>query len=221
MLKKIALSLLAFCSVSLATDAAIILANQKKASFPDTAEIRMRTTVTMQGMPAQVIESRLLSKGKEKNVTEVKSSVMSMKIVRNGEKFSVTDLKSGASLPLQMAEQAGKHNLEPDLGKPEDYFAPVKEGNLWRLSSKDPAGATLFYSEELKRVVKMQQTVQAGVQSETNIKYCGKECTLPGTPVSIDIATQMNGQTAAKISLEVLSAQKLANIPDAVFAVPK
>jgi len=221
MLKKITLSLLLFCSASLAVDAATILANQKKASFPDTAEIRMRTTVTMQGMPAQVIESRLLTKGKEKMMTEMKSPLMNMKMIRNGEQFSVTDLKTGATLPSQAAGQTGMQSLEQDLGKPEDYLAPVKEGNLWRLSPKAPTGAVLFYSEEQKRVLKIQQAVQPGVQSETNIKYCGKECALPGTPVSIDIVTQMNGQTAAKISLEILSAQKLINVPDAMFTVPK
>jgi len=221
MLKKIALSLLVFCSASLAVDAATILANQKKASFPDTAEIQMRTTVTMQGMPAQTIESRLLTKGKEKMVTEIKSPIMNIKMIRNGEQFSITDLKTGATLPSQMAVQPGMQSLEQDLGKPEDYSAPVKEGNLWRLSPKDPAGAILFYSEEQKRVVKIQQTVQSGVQSETSIKYCGKGCALPGTPVSIDIATQTNGQAAAKVLLEILSAQKLANVPDVIFAIPK
>jgi len=221
MLKKTALSLLVFCSASLAADAATILENQKKASFPDTAEIQIRTTVTMQGMPAQTIESRLLTKGKEKMVTEMKSPLMNIKMIRNGEQLSITDMKTGTTLPSQMAAQPGMQSLEQDLGKPEDYLAPVKEGNLWRLSPKDPAGAVLFYSEEKKRVVKIQQTVQPGVQSETNIKYCGKECALPGTPVSIDIATQMSGQTAAKISMEILSAQKLANVPDAMFAMPK
>jgi hypothetical protein len=219
MLKNTALTLLAFCSLSLAADAATIIANQKKAAFPDTAEIHMRTTVAMQGLPAQVIESRLLTKGKNKTMTEIKSPLMNMKIVRNGEKTSVTDLKTGASLPSQMADAAITQGLEQDLGNPEDYATPVKEGSLWRMASKDPAGATLFYSEEHKRIVKMQQMVQPGVQSETSIKYCGKECKLPGTPVSIDITTQMNGQTAAKISLEVTSAQKLASIPEAMFAV--
>jgi hypothetical protein len=221
MLKKITLSLLVFCSASLAVDAATILANQKKASFPDTAEIRIRTTVTMQGMPSQAIESRLLTKGKEKMVTEMKSPLMNIKMIRNGEQLSVTDLKTGATLPSQAAGQPGMQGIEQDFGKPEDYSAPVKEGNLWRLSPKNPAGAILFYSEEQKRVVKIQQAVQPGVQSETSIKYCGKECALSGTPVSIDIATQVNGQTTAKILLEILSAQKLTNVPDAMFAVPK
>jgi hypothetical protein len=219
MLKKITLCLLALCSASLAANADAILANQKKAAFPDTAEIRMRTTVAMQGMPAQVIESRLLTKGKEKTVTEMKSPIMSMKIVRNGDLFSVTDLKTGATLPAQAAGQAGMQNLEQDLGKPQDYLPPVKEGGLWKMAPKDPAGAILFYSDELKRVVKMKQAVQPGVQSETSIKYCGKECALPGTPVEIEIETQMNGQAAVKISIEITSAKKLANVPDAIFAI--
>jgi hypothetical protein len=219
MIKTIASILLAFCSLSLAADAATIIANQKKAAFPDTAEIRMKTTVTIQGLPAQVLESRLLTKGKEKNMTEIKSPLLNMKIVRNKDQISVTDLKTGLALPSQMAGQAATQSLEQDLGEPQDYTAPVKEGNLWRMASKDPAGPTLFYSEEQKRVVKILQTVQPGVQSETSIKYCGKECALPGTPVSIDIATQMNGQTAAKISLEITYAQKLASIPEAMFAV--
>jgi len=219
MLKKIVLSLLAFSSVSLAVDVAAMLANQRKAAFPDTAEIRMRTTVTMQGMPGQVIESRMLTKGKDKAVTEVKSPIMNMKIVQNGGKLSVTDLKTGATLPANMAGQIGTPDINQGLGKAEDYKTPAKEGTLWRLSPKDPEQATLFYSEEQKRVVKMQQTVQAGVQSETSIKYCDKACSFPGTPVSIDIATQINGQTAAKVLVEIISLQKLNSIPDALFEV--
>jgi len=219
MLKKILLSLLALSSVSLAADAAAMLANQQKAAFPDTAEIRMRTTVTMQGMPSQVIESRLLAKGKEKAATEIKSPIMNMKIIQNGGKISVTDLKTGASLPANMAGQMGSPDISHGMGKAEDYQAPVKEGTLWRLSPKDPAQATLFYSEEQKRVVKMQQIAQPGIQSETNIKYCDKNCPFPGTPVSIDIATQINGQTASKVLVEIISVQKLNAIPDALFEI--
>ncbi len=221
MFKKIILSLFALCSASMALDAATIIANQNNAAFPDTAEIRMKTTVAMQGMPEQAIESRIVTKGKEKTVTEIKSPVMNMKIVRNGEQLSVTDLKTGATLPSQMAGQAATYDISQAMGKAGDYLAPVKEGNLWRLSHKNSEQATLFYSEELKRIVKIRQTVQPGVQSETNIKYCSKGCAFPGTPLSIDISTQMNGQTAAKISLEIISVQKLANVPDAVFAVQK
>ncbi|MCL2282048.1 MAG: hypothetical protein FWC26_01880, partial [Fibromonadales bacterium] len=140
-------------------------------------------------------------------------------IVRNGDNVKVTDLKTGSSLPSQMAAQAGTGSLEQDLGKPEDYIAPVKEGNLWKLSPKDPAGTTLFYSEEQKRVVKMRQNIQPGVQSETSIKYCGKECELPGTPASIEIETWIDGRVAAKVSLEIISAQKLENVPEAMFTV--
>ncbi len=221
MFKKIVLSLFAFCSASMALDAATIIANQKNAAFPDTAEIRIKTTVAIQGMPEQAIESRIITKGKEKTVTEIKSPLMNMKIVRNGKQLSVTDLKTGAALPSQMAGQAAEYDISQDMGKPEDYLAPVKEGNFWRLSHKNPEQAVFFYSEELKRIVKIQQTVQPGVQSETSIKYCSKECAFPGMPASIDIFNQMNGQTVAKISLEIISMQKLANIPDAVFAVPK
>jgi len=219
MLKKIVLSLLALSSVSLAVDVATMLANQQKAAFPDTAEIRMRTTVAMQGMSGQVIESRLLTKGKEKTATEIKSPIMNMKIVQNGSKLNVTDLKTGATLPANMAGQTGTPDISKGMGKAEDYHVPTKEGTLWRLSPKDPSQATLFYSEEQKRVVKMQQTVQPGVQSETSIKYCDKNCSFPGTPVSIDIATQINGQTAAKVLVEIISVQKLNAIPDALFEV--
>jgi hypothetical protein len=221
MLKKIILSLFMCSCLSMAADAATILANQKTAAFPDTAEIRMRTTMTMQGMPAQTVESRLISKGKGKSMTEIKSSLMNMKIIRNGDQISVTDLKTGATLPSQMAGQTGTPDITQSMGNANDYLVPVKEGTFWRLSPVNPAQATLFYSEELKRVVKIQQAVQPGVQSETNIKYCGKECPFPGIPASIEIVTQTNGQTAAKILLEIISVQKPASISDALFAIPK
>jgi hypothetical protein len=219
MLKKTITALLACASISMAADAAAILANQKKAAFPDTAEIRMRTTLTIQGMPPQTIDSRIISKGKEKNMTELKSPLMNMKIVRNGDRISVTDLKTGTALPSQMAGQAGMAGMEQDLGKPEDYNAPAKEGNLWRLSPLDPSKPILFYSEEQKRVVKMRQTVQQGMESETSIKYCGKECAFPGTPSAISIETQANGQSAAKVLLEIISVQKLPSVSDALFKI--
>jgi hypothetical protein len=218
MLKKIIPIMLA-ASVSMAADAATILANQKKAAFPDTAEIRVRTTIAMQGMPSQAIESRVVSKGKEKSMAELKSPLVNMKIIRNGDRISVTDLKTGAALPSQMAGMAGMAGMEQDLGKPEDYQAPAKEGNLWRLSPLDPAKPVLFYSEEQKRVVKMRQTVQPGIESETSIKYCGKECAFPGTPTAIDIETLANGQSAAKVSLEIISVQKLQSVSDALFKI--
>jgi len=217
MLKKIILNLFALSCFSIAADIATMFANQQKAAFPDTAEIRMRTTVTIQGMPGQVMESRTISKGKEKNMTEIKSPLVNMKIVRNGDKLSVTDLKTGTSLPSQMAGQAAAPDVNQTMGSAKDYLTPIKEGNLWRLSPVDPAGATLFYSEEQKRMVKMQQNIQPGTSSETNIKYCGKTCTFPGTPASIEIETKMDGQTAAKILLEIISVQKLNAIPDALF----
>gem|GEM_PF-4231149 len=222
MFKKAILSLLAFSCFSMAADAAIILANQKNAAFPDTAEIRMRTSFAMQGMAAQTIETRLLSKGKEKSIAEIKSPLVNMRIIRNGGQISVTDLKTGEVLPSSMAgQQADALDINQGMGNAEDYFAPVREGSLWRLSPIDPAKATLFYSEEQKRVVKMRQTVQPGVFSETNIKYCDKTCTFPGTPASIEIATQISGQESAKVMLEIFSVQKPASIPDALFAMPK
>jgi hypothetical protein len=219
MLKKIIPSLFVCACVSMAADAATILANQKKAAFPDTAEIRVRTTLAMQGMPSHTIESRVISKGKEKNMAELKSPLMNMKIIRNGNRISVTDLKTGAALPSQMAGQAGMAGMEQDLGKPEDYQAPLKEGNLWRLSPLDPAKPILFYSEEQKRVVKMRQTIQSGIESETSIRYCGKECSFPGTPAAIDIETLANGHSAAKVSLEIISVQKLQSVSDALFKI--
>ncbi|MDR3000196.1 MAG: hypothetical protein LBU89_02935 [Fibromonadaceae bacterium] len=216
MFKKVILSLFVFSCLSLAADAALILSNQKKAAFPDTAEIRMRTTVSMHGLPTQTIESRMLSKGKDKNLTEIKSPLMNMKIVRNGERLSITDLKTGAVLPSNMAGQQGMPDISQSMGSAEDYHAPVKEGNLWRLSPKDPAQATLFYSEEQKRVVKTRQTVQAGVESETNIKYCGSSCPFPGTPAEIEITTSINGQNS-KVTLEIISVQKPKTISEAMF----
>jgi hypothetical protein len=219
MLKKIISSLFVCACVSMAADAAAILANQKKAAFPDTAEIRIRTTLTIQGMPSQAIESRVISKGKEKSMTELKSPLMNMKIIRNGDRISVTDLKTGAALPSQMAGQAGMVGMEQNLGEPQDYQAPVKEGNLWRLSPLDPAKPVLFYSDEQKRVVKMQQEVQPGIQSEISIRYCGKECAFPGTPIAIDIETLANGQKTAKVLLEIISMQKLTSVSDALFKI--
>ncbi|MDR1830923.1 MAG: hypothetical protein LBQ76_09160 [Candidatus Fibromonas sp.] len=181
----------------------------------------MRTVITMQGMPAQTMESRLISKGREKNITELKSPLVNMKIVRNGDQLSITDLKTGAVLPSQTAPQTAVPDINQGMGSAEDYLAPAKEGNLWRLSPKDPAKATLFYSEELKRVVKIQHTVQPGVYSETNIKYCDKTCSFPGTPVSIEIETYVNGQAASKVLLEIISIQKVSSLSDALFAIPK
>ena len=221
MMKKIIIILLACSCFSMAADVASILFNQKKAAFPDTAEIRMRTTVTMQGMPAQTMESRLISKGVEKNITEIKSSLLNMKIVRNGDKISVTDLKTGAVMPSQMAENSATPDINQNLGSVEDYQKPVKEGGLWKMSPVNPEKATMFYSEELKRIVKMKQTIQQGIENEINIKYCDNKCAIPGIPKSIEIETSINGQSSSKVLLEIISVQKLNSIPDALFNIPR
>lgn len=44
-------------------------------------------------------------------------------------------------------------------GSPEDYNNPIAEGNLWKLTPKDPAKPTLYYSQKNKRVMKMNVAV--------------------------------------------------------------
>lgn len=219
MFKRIIITSLLCSNFLFAIDIATVLANQKQAHFPDTAEIKMRTTMTMQSMPAQVMESRIITKGKDKSITEVKSPLMNMKIIKNGDKVSVTDLKTGQTIPSPMAGRADNNPAEQDLGKPEDYEKPVKEGSLWLIKNKDNTKPTLLYSESEKRVVKMRQDVQGGFQTETTLIYCKSNCSFPGTPSKIDIQTKNDGTVVINVSLEMLSVQKLNNIPDNAFKV--
>lgn len=222
MYKKTIALLLATTGFSLALDAATVFANQKKAAFPDTAEIRMRTTLTLPGMAVQQVETKVLSKGKDKSVAEIKSSAMNMKIVRNGDQMGMLDLKTGKAMPSQTLpkDQLAALDVSQGMGSAEDYQAPVAVDSLWKLVPKEPSRPTLFYSEKTQRVVKMQQTPSLGVYAETLIRYCTSGCALPGTPTGIEIVSSANG-IDTKVVLEVVLAKKRTALSDALFTIPK
>jgi hypothetical protein len=211
---------LLLAAAACAVDASVVLARQAESAFPDTAEIRMKTSLSLPGMPAQSVDTWLLTKGKDKSITETRSPLFSMKLVRNGNKMSMTDLKTGKTLPAQDLPQA--QSSAPDvasgLGSAADYLAPVKEGGLWRLSPQDASKPTLYYSDTQKRVVKMVQNVGSGGTSETTISYCDKSCSLPGTPREFQITASQNG-ASTQVTIQIVSAKRVPAPPDALFDV--
>ncbi|GHV14569.1 hypothetical protein AGMMS49938_10930 [Fibrobacterales bacterium] len=202
-------------------DVATVFAGQKAAAFPEMAEIHTRSTMSIPGIPAmQPTETTIISKGKDKSVVEIKSSVMHIKIVRNDGKVGGVDLKTGKTLPAQLLASAnqGTPDLDKSFGAANDYLAPVKVDSLWRLSPKDPTHPTLYYSEKNKRIVKMTQSV-SGTQSETTFRYCDASCAVPGTPSAIEMVSTANGQTTR--ILTEMTVKKRTDLSDAFFAVPK
>ena len=222
MIRK-AIVILGFCAgYSLALDAATIFSEQKKSAFPDTVEIRMRTTVTLPGQGPQQVEVKMLNKGPDKSVTEIQSALMNLKMVRNGAQIGMVDLKTGKTLPAQSLPSAGADMLDVDkqFGKPEEYQSPVKADSLWKLVPKDVSKPTLFYSDKQKRVVRMETTIQ-GIPAVSTFRYCSSNCSLPGTLSGVDIVSTMPGQMETRVQVDVLTAQRRHSLPESLFSIPR
>ncbi|WP_173475199.1 hypothetical protein [Fibrobacter succinogenes] len=192
--------------------------NQKKAAFPDTCEMQMRTTVTLPGMPSQVINVALLTAGESKSITTIKSSMMQMEMVQNNGRMKVTDLKTGKKLPAQNMPAQNPADVNKQMGSPEDYNNPIAEGNFWKLTPKDPAKPTLYYSQKNKRVMKMNVVVN-GVGSVSEFEYCDNSCSLPGTLKKVTIKTNSPQGGESTVALEVLKAKQRHLLPMKIFNV--
>ena len=192
--------------------------NQKKAAFPDTCEMQMRTTVTLPGMPSQVVNMALLTAGESKSITTIKSSMMQMEMVQNNGRMKVTDLKTGKKLPAQNMPAQNPADVNKQMGSPEDYNNPVAEGNLWKLTPKDPTKPTLYYSQKHKRVMKMDVVVN-GANSTSDFEYCDNSCPLPGTLKKVTIKTTAPQGGEGTVVLEVLKAKQRHLLPMKMFNV--
>jgi hypothetical protein len=192
--------------------------NQKKAAFPDTCEMQMRTTVTLPGMPAQVVKMALLTAGEAKSITTIKSSMMQMQMVQNNGRMKVTDLKTGKKLPAQNMPAQNLADVNKQMGSPEDYNTPVKDGNLWKMIPKDASKPTLYYSANKKRVVRMDVVVN-GANSVSEFEYCDNSCPLPGTLKKVAIKTVLPQGGESNVLLEVVKAKQRHQLPMKMFNV--
>lgn len=192
--------------------------NQKKAAFPDTCEMQMRTTVTLPGMPSQVVNMALLTAGESKSITTIKSSMMQMEMVQNNGRMKVTDLKTGKKLPAQNMPTQNLADVNKQMGAPEDYNNPIAEENLWKITPKEAAKPTLYYSQKNKRVVKMNMVVN-GVGSVSEFEYCDNSCPLPGTLKKVTIKTTAPQGGEGTVVLEVLKAKQRHLLPMKMFNV--
>ncbi len=192
--------------------------NQKKSAFPDTCEMQMRTTVTLSNMPPQVVNMALLTAGENKSITTIKSSMMQMEMVQNNGRMKITDLKTGKKLPAQNMPARNPADVNKQMGSPEDYNNPIAEGNFWKLTPKDPAKPTLYYSQKNKRVMKMNFVVN-GVGSVSEFEYCDNSCSLPGTLKKVTIKTNAPQGGESTVALEVLKAKQRHLLPMKIFNV--
>lgn len=195
-----------------------VFENQKKSAFPDTCEMRMRTTVTLPNMAPQVVNMALLTAGESKSVTTIKSSMMQMEMVRNNGRMKVTDLKTGKTLPAQNMPVQNPADVNRRMGSPEDYNNPVAEGNLWKITPKDPSKPTLYYSRKNKRVMKMNVVVN-GSNSVGEFEYCDNSCPLPGTLKKVTIKTTTSQGGESTVVLEVLKAKRRRMLPMKMFDI--
>jgi hypothetical protein len=192
--------------------------NQKKSAFPDTCEMQMRTTVTLPNMPPQVVNMTLLTAGESKSITTIKSSMMQMEMVQNNGRMKVTDLKTGKKLPAQNMSAQNPADVNKQMGSPEDYNNPVAEGNLWKITPKDPSKPTLYYSQKNKRVMKMNVVVN-GANAVSEFEYCDNACLLPGTLKKVTIKTTSLQGGESTVILEVLKAKQRHVLPMKMFDV--
>ncbi|MFA6623805.1 MAG: hypothetical protein WCS54_06805 [Fibrobacteraceae bacterium] len=201
---------------SFALDLNAVFDNQKKAAFPDTCEMQMRTTVTLPGQAAQVVDMTVINAGESKSVTTIKSSVMQMKMVQNDGRMKVTDLKTGKALPAQNMPQQNPADVSKQMGSPADYNTPVKDGGLWKITPKNASKPTLYYSAAQKRVVKMT-IVMNGATAKSEFEYCGNSCALPGTLKKVSITTALDAGGTSNVVMEVLSAKQRKVLPSGMF----
>ncbi|WP_163438469.1 hypothetical protein [Fibrobacter succinogenes] len=192
--------------------------NQKKSAFPDTCEMQMRTTVTLPNMPSQVVNMAILTAGKTKSITTIKSSMMQMEMVQNNGRMKVTDLKTGKKLPAQNMPAQNPADVNKQMGSPEDYNNPVAEGNLWKITPKDPSKPTLYYSQKKKRVVKMNVVVN-GANAVSEFEYCDNSCPLPGTLKKVTVKTTTPQGGESTVVLEVLKAKQRRVLPMKMFDI--
>lgn len=211
-------SLLFACVLGHALDLNAVFENQKKAAFPDTCEMQMRTTVALAGQDAQSVETTVITAGESKSVTTIKSSMMQMKMVQNNGRMKVTDLKTGKALPAQNMPAQNPADVNKQMGSPEDYNNPVAEGNLWKITPKDSSKPTLYYSQKNKRVMKMEMAVN-GANVVSELEYCDNTCTLPGTLKKVSIKTVMPQGGESTVVLEVLRAKQRHVLPAKMFDV--
>ena len=147
---------------------------------------------------------------------------MYMEIVKNGNNMRVTDLKTGKKLPTQNLPQSGTPDIVNQMGNPEDYTTPIKENNLWKIVPKENNKPTFYYSDKIKRVVKMLINVPIDASgseatSEANYKYCDYSCNFPGTLSSVEIKTQMPNAQESNVKVEIISVKKINHLPKSMF----
>lgn len=215
---KILLISLSFTSSALALDANTVFANQKKSAFPDTCEMKMKTTVSLPGMPVQTVNTSVINAGSDKSITTIESSMIRMKIIQNDGRMKVIDLKTGQTLPAQNMPKQNPADITSQMGSPSDYMAPVKSGSLWKLVPKDASKPILFYSEKVKRVVKMNMVVN-GSSSEIALEYCDAACSLPGTLKKTEIITSLPSGEKSSVVMDVVSAKARHILPAKMFNV--
>ena len=207
-----------FMSSAFALDANTVFNNQKKSAFPDTCEMKMKTTVTLPGMASQTVNSSVISAGPDRSITTIESSMMHMKMIQNNGRMKVIDLKSGQTLPAQNMPRQNPADVTSQMGEASDYNAPVKSGNLWKLVPKDASRPTLFYSESAKRIIKMN-TVVNGSSAEIALEYCDASCTLPGTLKKTEITTTLPSGEKSTVVMEIVSARARHILPAKMFDI--
>ena len=217
-LVKIVFVALSLGSSAFALDANTVFNNQKKSAFPDTCEMQLKTTVALPGMASQTVNTSVINAGPDKSITTIESSMMRMKMIQNNGRMKVIDLKSGQTLPAQNVPKQNPADIANQMGEPSDYKAPVKSGNLWKLVPKDASRPTLFYSDKVKRVVKMN-TVVNGSAAEIAMEYCDNSCPLPGTLKKTEIVTVMQGGEKSSVVVEVVSAKARHILPAKMFNI--
>lgn len=132
--------------------------------------------------------------------------------------MKVTDLKTGKKLPVQNVPAQNPADMNKQMGSPEDYNNPVAEGKLWKITPKDPAKPTFYYSQKSKRVMKMDVVVN-GVNAVSEFEYCDNSCPLPGTLKKVTIKSTIPQGGESTVVHEVLNAKRRRMLPAKMFNV--
>lgn len=196
-----------------------IRAALSQGSSGDTLEIKSYITVTVKGN-SQVMENHLVQFGKEKTWVELKSNAMSQRMIRNGSKMKVIDLKSNKSKVLEFSEA----QLTLPQGA-QQVIDPIGDYN-WSLPEKQQDGLYFLHSDERDiwfdatagRVTQIVDRISSaqGAISTSQIKYCD-QCSLKNKPEVIETQIKINGIVESEMRIEFLIWKTSSSLPSRLF----
>lgn len=189
----------------------------------DTLDIRVKTSVATGGF-SSASETHLIMKGESKVWMELKLPTGGQRMVRNGDRYKVTDLKTGKSeypkLAPEMLQSLPGQGVADFLSKGQ-YTNPKLLGNDLYSLDLVPGSDTTVTSRQIKFDAHIDQLVEireVGKVNDTSITVIGYGGGNPmPLPKQLQITAKVNGGSTT-VTLDFYGYVKPGN-GDALFGV--